>query len=155
MSIDSTTVYGVLPADTTKLDITSESSIAPILGVRFPLSEKGDKVPNIFVKAQGMNLIKSMVRQFIKTERGERVMLPNFGLSLKRFLFEPITPDLILNIENEIYTGFGQYLPQIRILNLHILNGDNIQGFGLPGIKITMVISPINTNEQAQISVNL
>lgn len=155
MSLESTTIYGVIPGKTAILETISESSIVPVTGVRFPLSEKGDTAPNIFVKARGMHLVKSMVRQFIKTERGERVMLPNFGLSLKRFLFEPITPDLILNIENEIYTGFSQYLPQIRILSLHILDGDNIQGFGLPGIKITLVISPINSNEQAQISVNL
>jgi|ETNvirenome_6_85_1030632.scaffolds.fasta_scaffold10374_2 phage baseplate assembly protein W len=155
MSIESTTIYGVIPGETAKKEATGEGSLSPILGVCFPLSKKEEVSPNIFLKARGMDLIKSMVRQFVKTERGERVMLPNFGLSLKRFLFEPITPDLILNIENEIYTGFAQYLPQVRILNLQVMDGDNVQGLGLPGIKITLVISPINSNEQAQIAVNL
>ena len=151
----STQIFGVAPTGIIKDEITAQSTIAPVIGVRFPLFDPSNSAKGLFVKTQGFELIKSMVRQFIKTERGERVMLPNFGLSLRRFLFEPITPDLIQNIENEIYLGFNRYLPMVRILDLKIFSGDDVQGFGLPGLKVNLLISPLNTNEQAEISVNL
>jgi len=150
-----TTIYGVVPPQELKDLSTNKNTAAPIFGVKFPLFDSTNAAKGIFNKTRGFELMKSMVRQFVKTERGERVMLPNFGLSLKRFLFEPITPDLILSIENEIYTGFARYLPSVRIIELRVLSGDTIQGFGLPGIKIVLTISPVNSFERTELSLNL
>tara|TARA_R110002020_G_scaffold6364_5_gene26971 strand:+ start:16441 stop:16905 length:465 start_codon:yes stop_codon:yes gene_type:complete len=150
-----TNIYGTIHTGTIVADSIGIGNTLPSFGVKFPLFDKGNPAKGIFIKTKGIELLKSMVRQFINTERGERVMLPNFGLSLKRFLFEPITPDLLLNIQNEIYSGFSQYLPEVRILDLQVVGGEKVQGLGLPGLKITLVISSINTNEQAEISVNL
>ena len=151
----STTVYGITHAGTINDETLGLGNILPKYGVKYPLFDKENISSAIFIKTKGFELLKSMVRQFVKTERGERIMLPNFGLSLKRFLFEPITPDLILNIENEIYSGFAQYLPDVRILSLNVAPGERIQSLGLPGIRVVLLITSINSNQQAEISVNL
>jgi len=151
----STTVYGIQHTGTIKDETLGVGNILPRYGVKYPLFDKENPIAGIFIKTKGFELLKSMVRQFIKTERGERVMIPNFGLSLKRFLFEPITPDLILNIENEIYAGFAQYLPDVRILSLQVLAGEHVQSLGLPGIKVILLITSINSNQQAELSINL
>jgi phage baseplate assembly protein W len=153
--MNETTIYGTTHSGTIKAETLGIGNIDPRLGVKFPLFDKDNPAKGIFIKTKGFELLKSVVRQFVKTERGERVMLPNFGLSLRRFLFEPITPDLVLNMENEIYGGFAQYLPEVRILSLLVGAGENVQGFGIPGLKVTLVITSINSNEQAEISVNL
>ena len=150
-----TNIFGTVHSGEILAETIGIGNTLPRYGVKFPLFDKSNPAKGIFIKTKGIELLKSMVRQFVLTERGERVMLPNFGLSLKRFLFEPITPDLILNIQNEIYSGFSQYLPEVRILDLRVSGGDNVQGLGLPGIKVTLVISSINSNEEAEISVNL
>jgi hypothetical protein len=46
-------------------------------------------------------------------------------------------------------------LPSVRIIELRVLSGDTIQGFGLPGIKIVLTISPINSFERTELSLNL
>jgi len=153
--MNETTIYGITHTGPIKDDIISAGTIAPIWGVKFPLFDKDNSAKGIFIKTKGFELLKSMVRQFIKTERGERVMLPNFGLSLNRFLFEPITPDLIMNIKNEIISGFAQYLPQVSILGLNVGEGKGVQSNGLSTIQITMVITSFNSNQQAEISLSL
>ena len=46
--------------------------------------------------------IKSNIRLLLLTQRGERVMQPNLGINLRRFLFEPITENTAVEIENDI-----------------------------------------------------
>ena len=42
-----------------------------------------------FGNATGQELLKNNLQQLIKTEKGERVMLPDYGLALKKYVFEP------------------------------------------------------------------
>ena len=82
-------------------DIINSIDSNDVFGVRYPLYDSANERKGIFSKTKGIELLKSQLIQFIKTERGERVMLPNFGLSLRRYLFEPITEDLIINLKKE------------------------------------------------------
>ena len=68
-------------------------------------------------------------------------MLPNFGLSLRRYLFEPITEDLIINLKKEVINGLALYVPRATVLKLDVFQGDALDGFGVPGIKIHLVVS--------------
>ena len=43
-----------------------------------------------------------------------------FFINLKKFLFEPMTPDLISIIENEIFGSFEFWLPFVNIIELNI-----------------------------------
>ena len=82
-------------------------------------------------------------------------MLPNFGLSLRRFLFEPITEDLIVNLRKEIFVGISSYIPEARITRLTVGNGDNIRSTGLPGILVSLTVSSRITKKQADITFTL
>ena len=44
--------------------------------------------------------VKNNIRNLLLTNRGERVFQPNLGLGLRQFLFEQITPDTIIAIQN-------------------------------------------------------
>jgi len=153
--ITNTNIFGVPPATTVTDEIINAVSTEAIFGVRYPLYDKTNSAKGIFVKTKGFELVKSELRQFIKTERGERVMLPNFGLSLKRFLFEPITEDLIISMKKEIVGGVSNYLPTVRILRLDILKSDKAQGFGLPGLKIRLLVASRISEEQSELSISL
>ena len=155
MTTTSTTVYGASPLNLTKDEILNAVEADDIFGVRYPLYDKTDSSKGIFVKTKGLELLKSQLRQFVRTERGERVMLPNFGLSLKRFLFEPLTDDLVLAIKKEVVNGLATYVPEARILNLRVVGGERIQGFGLPGIKIKLLVTSTRTDQQTDLTISL
>ena len=150
-----TTIFGKTPDSKIKADIINVSDDPETFGVKFPLYDKDNSAKGIFVKTKGFSLLKSEVSQFIRTERGERVMLPNFGLSLKKFLFEPITDDLVEAITEEIYFGFATYLPKVTVRDVKIEEGDNVHGLGLPGLKIQLVVSPTNSTQIGTVEVTL
>ena len=153
--MSTTTIFGRLPSNEIKPDIISAKDVAPLLGVRFPLYDKTSAAKGIFNKTASFELLKSELRQFIRTETGERVMLPNFGLSLQKFLFEPLTNELIELLTEEITFGVRNYVPQARIIKLRIEGGDTISGLGLPGIKIILLVGQRNTTNQGVLEINI
>ena len=70
--------------------------------------------------------IKENTRQKVKmlmlTAPGERIMIPDYGVGLKRFLFEN-TPefDIFSRIKEQVAT----YLPEISIISLQIGKADD------------------------------
>ena len=57
------------------------------------------------------------VKNLILTVKGERVMHPNFGTNIRRFLFEPNYPDLREAVLTEITDAIAFWLPYIVISN--------------------------------------
>ena len=64
--------------------------------------------------------MKSNIRLFLLTQRGERLMQPTLGLNLRRFLFEPITENTAVEIENDIVQAFSYWMPFIEIRDIKI-----------------------------------
>tara|TARA_R110000744_G_scaffold33621_5_gene78899 strand:- start:1102 stop:1560 length:459 start_codon:yes stop_codon:yes gene_type:complete len=149
------TIYGRLPDESNKTTIISASNARGILGVRYPLSSKGSISNGMFSKTSGLSLLKSELRQFIKTERGERVMLPNYGLSLRKYLFEPLTPEIVSAIREEIYFGVGRYLKKVSIRKVAIQEGTSISGLGINGIKVFLLVSEKNSTETSILEIEL
>ena len=88
--------------------------------------------------------IKSNIRLLLLTQRGERVMQPNLGINLRRFLFEPITENTAVEIENDIVQTFSYWLPfvQIRDIQIDLSSQDANQ------IKIKLVFKVKNGSDR-------
>lgn len=150
-----TTVFGRLPNNSIKANLISAEKGDTVLGVLFPLYDATSNAKGIFNKTDSFELLKSELRQFIRTERGERVMLPNFGLSLHKYLFEQMNPDMLENLQEEIIQGIAAYLPSARIAEIRILEGDSISGLGLAGIKIKLLITEVGSTNKGILELNL
>ena len=68
--------------------------------------------------------VKNNIRNLLKTHKGERLMQPNIGLNLRRYLFENFDEDLQDTIKNEIITTFGFWLPFVQIVDIRINMSD-------------------------------
>jgi len=66
--------------------------------------------------------IKSNLINLLLTNKGERVMNPEFGANLKTVLFEGITNDTYDLIKNLIITNTSIFIPEITINNIEITN---------------------------------
>jgi phage baseplate assembly protein W len=64
--------------------------------------------------------IKSNLINLLLTNKGERVMNPEFGADLKKVLFEGIVEDTAITIKNLIYTNVGIYIPEITINDINV-----------------------------------
>jgi phage baseplate assembly protein W len=60
-------------------------------------------------------LVKQNFKNLLLTVPGERMMNPNFGVGLKKFLFENDNPLIYDSVAEQIYNQVSKYLPYIRI----------------------------------------
>ena len=72
-----------------------------------------------------IDAVKTNIRQLLLTERGERFFQPSLGLGLRKFLFEQMTSDSKIAIQNEIVQTFNKWLPFVEIKNIEVLSLDN------------------------------
>lgn len=99
------------------LTLLTTSKIPQLNGIAFPIIEG---TGGFFTKTEGAETLMSSLKQLILTSKGERVMNPEFGTSLRKSIFEPFTKELELEIKNEIVTAIKIYEPLVNIKSLQI-----------------------------------
>jgi phage baseplate assembly protein W len=66
--------------------------------------------------------IKSNLINLLLTNKGERIMNPDFGADLRTALFENITNNTYDLIKNLIITNVSIFIPEITINSIEVLN---------------------------------
>jgi phage baseplate assembly protein W len=69
--------------------------------------------------------IKSNLINLLLTNKGERVLNPNFGCGLKEILFEQIDPSTEDSIRDTIISSVNIYVPEVEINNIEINDYNN------------------------------
>ena len=64
--------------------------------------------------------IKSNLVNLLLTDIGERVMNPNFGCNLKRYLFENINDVNAERVKNAVLSSVGYYIPEITVTSIAV-----------------------------------
>jgi len=133
------TIYGNSLPLQQKRQIRSEQP--KIYGLNFPIGvniRESKFQRGYFCKEAGINLIKGNIKQLLGTFPGERLMLPNYGLDLRQFLFEPLDADLFSEIRERIRESISVNIPSIIITKLSVVSLDSIGYTGVPGLKISL-----------------
>ena len=71
-----------------------------------------------------VDAIKNNIKLLLQTNQGERVFQPNLGMNIRRFLFEQITEDTQVQIENDILDTFATWLPFVELREIDINTAD-------------------------------
>lgn len=66
----------------------------------------------------GAENVRQCIRVILLTEPQERVMLPQFGGGLGRFLFRPNTPATHRLIEEAVRESLGRWEPRVRLVSV-------------------------------------
>ena len=75
--------------------------------------------------SQANEKLKEDLKLLLTQEKGKFYPDPEFGSRLHRFMFEPITNALAREMRAEITELVGRYYPQLKIVNIDILSGEN------------------------------
>lgn len=70
-------------------------------------------------------------RNLLLTNKGERMMLPDFGCDLYKLLFDNINSALITKAESNIQEGFAKWLPHVEIHQLQLIPDPDNNQLGL------------------------
>jgi phage baseplate assembly protein W len=99
-------------------------------------------------------LVKQNFKNLLLTIPGERMMDPNFGIGIKRFLFEIDSPLLYDRISSKVRQQVNRYLPYLDIENI-IFNSateDPTMDLNSLGVIIEYRIVPLELSDQLEIT---
>ena len=127
-----------------------------------PKSGISPALPLLYTKEDGPyglnKSIKDALHQNFKhlllTSKGERVMIPNFGVGLRSFLFRNFTPALLEEVRSEINRQVSAYMPFIDIVEIDFITSDqqpDLVALNQVNLRIRYVILP--TNEEDELSI--
>lgn len=104
-----------------------------------------------------VNKTEDLVRQnlinLLLTSPGERVMDPEFGVGIRRFLFENNTPNTLSNIRSAIDSQVKKYMPFVGITNIFFNTSAESQGY--LGIIIVYNVTPLQADGSLQLTFNI
>jgi len=81
------------------------------------------------------------LKMIVLTSPGERIMAPDFGVGIRRYLFEQNSPGTVDNIKNRITQQVKTYLPYIVIRDLQVYSPDLPGGQLGDTDKTTLIVS--------------
>ena len=81
-------------------------------GISYPV-KSGQK--GLFSVSSDINLIEGNIIQILGTRKGERVMLPEFGSNIRKFIHEPLDHITCALLRVEIFDAIKRWEPRIII----------------------------------------
>ena len=123
------------------------------IGVRLPLSYSNEDGPYALTKALGEN-VKQNFKNLLLTVRGERIMLPEFGVGLYEMLFEPMAGKTYQEITTRIYEQTEKYMSFIDILAVRFETSDTDSLLAANEVKVSIHynIGSLNLQDTLQIT---
>ena len=118
------------------------------LSPKLPL--RRDNVDGLKLNKKVEQVARQNMKMLLLTSPGERVGIPQYGVGLKRFLFEPLSSGVVNSINNTIKNQMSKYLPAVRIDDILFDSALNNPALAqsnphLLRISINYTITPINT----------
>ena len=96
------------------------------VGIDFPFGRVGNGDGYFKTTKTTIDAIKNNIKLLLQTHQGERVFQPNLGMNLRNLLFEQMTEDLTIQIENNIVDVFERWLPFVELRNIDIENRNEL-----------------------------
>ena len=85
--------------------------------------------------------VRNDLKNLVSTEAGERLMQPNLGVKLRRFLFEPFSESLADEIKVVITDTVNFWLPFVEIKSINVRMSDNQGADFINLMEISIVFS--------------
>ena len=90
------------------------------VGIDLPI-RRGDEKGGWFASTTTtIEAVKNNIRNLLNTNQGERLMQPTLGLDLRGLLFEQLTGDTIVSIQNKILDTFEVWLPFVQVRDIQV-----------------------------------
>ena len=91
------------------------------VGLQMPLGRQPGSVDGYFSTTKTtIDAVKEDIKMLLLTQQGERLFQPLLGMNIRRFLFEQITENTVIEIENDIVATFSRWLPFVQLNDIKI-----------------------------------
>jgi phage baseplate assembly protein W len=85
-----------------------------------------------------LDVIKQNFKNLVLTAPGERVMIPDFGVGIRNYLFEQNSASTFNNIRSRLSSQTDKYMPFISIRNVQFINPEEQKNDIGNGVQIVI-----------------
>lgn len=93
-------------------------------GWAFPLRIEPDGTPAM---AEHEDDVRQAIWIILGTNPGERVMRPEFGAGLNRFVFEPVNPTTMTRVRARVHDALVDFEPRIDVLDVAVMTDPQLR----------------------------
>lgn len=130
-----------------RIDFLTTSKVTPKHGVAFPVvSGTG----GYFTATEGLQTLIAGIKQLMLTNKGERVMMPEYGTSLRSAIFEPLTETLKSDLKEEIMSAIVTYEPRVVVHKIAVDSDERVSA-AQNQIKVSLVVTAADDVSSSQI----
>tara|TARA_R100001015_G_C4604448_1_gene159448 strand:+ start:665 stop:1153 length:489 start_codon:yes stop_codon:yes gene_type:complete len=140
--------------DTSRKPYIQDNDTNVKVGIDLPI-RRGDDLDGFFATTSTtIEAVKNNIRNLLQTNEGERFFQPNLGLNLRKLLFEHITNENLIGIQNSILDKMEFWLPFVEVRDIQVLSRDNTTTVGANEIRVKILFN-IKQDPNTLDSVNL
>ena len=122
--------------DTTRKPYVQDNDTRVKIGIDLPI-RRDDNLDGFFATTSTtIEAVKNNIRNLLQTNEGERFFQPNLGLNLRTLLFEHITNENLIGVQDAILDKMEFWLPFVEIRDIQILSRNNTTDIGATEIRI-------------------
>jgi len=113
------------------------------LGVKLPITR--NSIHGFTMIEEINTLIRQNLKMLVLTNPGERVMIPDFGVGIRTYLFENFSESIFVDLSNAITRQAKKYLPVIIIRDIKFDSG--AIEYNTLGVQIAYSIPSLNIED--------
>jgi len=127
--------------DTTRKPYIEDNDENIFIGIDLPF-RKSNGVEGYFASTSTtIEAVKNNIRNLVNTHEGERLMQPQLGINLRKYLFEQFSDEVVFSIQNDIVDTFKKWLPFVEIQDIQVNMSNRDDSTGKNTMNVTIVFN--------------
>ena len=111
------------------------------IGIDLPF-RKSNGVEGYFASTSTtIEAVKNNIRNLVNTHEGERLMQPQLGINLRKYLFEQFSDEVVFSIQNDIVDTFKKWLPFVEIQDIQVNMSNRDDSIGKNTMNVTILFN--------------
>ena len=127
--------------DTSKKPYLQDEDEKIKIGIDLPIRRDSELDGFFATTSTTIEAVKNNIRNLLQTEEGERFFQPNLGIGLREFLFEHITDESLIGIQDSILDKLEFWLPFVEVRDIQVLSADDTTDIGTNEIRVKILFN--------------
>ena len=127
--------------DTSRKPYIQDNDTNVKVGIDLPIRRGDDRDGYFATTSTTIEAVKNNIRNLLQTNEGERFFQPNLGLNLRTLLFEHITNENLIGVQDAILDKIEFWLPFVEVRDIQVLSRDNTTDIGANEIRVKILFN--------------
>ena len=127
--------------DTSRKPYIQDNDTRVKIGIDLPIRRGDDKDGFFATTSTTIEAVKNNIRNLLQTEEGERFFQPSLGIGLRKILFEHITNENLIGVQDAILDKLEFWLPFVQVRDIQVLSRNNTTDIGANEIRVKILFN--------------